>query len=185
VSAPELALATFPADVVELAALRRREAALAAVAARRGLALPEGGGVATTQGAVALAVRPARWLLLSAPAATGSAAAHWAEACTGAAVAVDLSCALAALHLAGPAAPAVLARGCRLDLELFPAGRAAATIIAQVAVILAALPSGMLILTPASTARHLREWLAAAARPFGLTTQGDITLTALSGDPYS
>ena len=180
-SAPEVTLATFPADVVELAALRSREAALAAVAARRGPPCPRAAG-GDHPGAVALAVRPARWLLLSAPAATGSAAAHWAER-AGAAVAVDLSCALAARTLPAPRPPCWPVAAA--SISSLPAGRAAAAVIAQVAVILAALPSGMLILTPASTARHLREWLAAAARPFGLTTQRDITLTALSGDPYS
>ena len=181
-SAPEITLTPCAADVVELAALRNRETALIAAVARHGLALPACGGLVTASEAVALAVRPARWLLLASPAAAGSSAAHWSEACSGLAAAVDLSCALAALHLAGPATGAVLARGCRLDLEFFPVGQAAATIIAQVAVILAALPSGMLILTPTSTARHLRDWLAATARPFGFVTQADVTVSALSGE---
>jgi heterotetrameric sarcosine oxidase gamma subunit len=182
VSAPEVTLATCPADIVELAALRHRAAALGAAVARRGLTLPDCGRVVNAAGTMALAVRPTRWLMLSMPEAAASAVTRWSEACAGAAAAVDLSSGLAALHLAGPAAQAVLARGCRLDLECFPVGRAAATIMAQVAVILAALPSGMLLLTPASTARHFREWLASAARPFGFATRADITLTALSGD---
>jgi hypothetical protein len=36
-----------------------------------------------------------------------------------------------------------------------------------VPVVLAALPRGMLLLTPSSTAQHFAEWLETAARPFG------------------
>ena len=41
--------------------------------------------------------------------------------------------------------------------------------MAQVAVTLAVLPAGVLLLTPSSTARHFQEWLAAAARSFDFT----------------
>jgi hypothetical protein len=44
---------------------------------------------------------------------------------------------------------------------------------------------GMLILTPASTARHFREWLEGAARPFGLAPGAEVSVTALSGDTNS
>jgi sarcosine oxidase gamma subunit len=81
----------------------------------------------------------------------------------------------------------MLARGCRLDLEptLFPPGRAAATIIAQVPVTLAALASGMLLLTPATTGRHLRHWLAATARPFGLMPVTSVSVATLTGDRFA
>jgi sarcosine oxidase subunit gamma len=88
------------------------------------------------------------------------------------------------LHLAGPAVSDVLARGCRLDLHpaAFLPGSAAATSMAQVSVTLARLHAGWLLLTPSSTARHLREWLAAAARPFGLLERGNVNVAALSGE---
>jgi heterotetrameric sarcosine oxidase gamma subunit len=186
-ASPGVGLAACLADIVELAALRGRTDDLANIASSRGCTLPAPGRIAVADGTLALCVRPARWLLLSSPASAGASVSLWQDACAGTAAAVDLSSGLSALHLTGPDAREALARGCRLDLdpEVFPAGHAAATIMAQVAAILAALPSGMLILTPASTARHLREWLAAAAQAFGVTPRADVTVSALSGDPYS
>jgi len=193
VSAPEslsgaapgagVAIGLCRAELVELAALRGRAHGLQVIAARRGLTLPPLGRLAAAADALVLCVRPERWLLLTSPALAGAAAARWQELCAGTAAAVDQSSGLTALYLAGPKVRDVLARGCRLDLaaEIFPQGRAAATTMAQVATILAALPTGVLILTPASTARHLREWLEAAAQPFGLVPRADITVSALSG----
>src|SRR4029077_5615429 len=108
-------------------------------------------------------------------------------ACARVGAAVALSSGLAAWHLAGPRVREVLSRACRLDLDpqVFPAGSAAATLMAQVAVILAVLPSGLLLLTPATTARHLREWLASTAKPFGLVPGADVTVAAVSGDKVS
>ena len=40
--------------------------------------------------------------------------------------------------------------------------------------------SGLVLLTPASTARHVREWLTATGRPFGLTAGPDVTVAELS-----
>jgi heterotetrameric sarcosine oxidase gamma subunit len=184
---PGVTLAAARADIVELSALRERAHVLKALAARRAMALPALGRVVAARDTLSLCVRPERWLLLAAPATAGVTAAHWQESCTGMAAVVDLSSGLHALHLAGPRSREALARGCRLDLDpdVFPAGHAAATIIAQVAAILAALPVGMLILTPASTARHFREWLEGAARPFGLAPGAEVSVTALSGDTNS
>jgi sarcosine oxidase subunit gamma len=184
---PGVVLGVCRADVVDLATLRNRNHVLRTLATRRGMSLPALGRLVLTGDMLILGVRPERWLLLTSPVAPGVAAATWQEACTGAAAAIDLSCAFAALHLAGPRAREALARGCRLDLDpdVFPAGRVAATIIAQVATILAALSSGILILTPTSTARHFREWLAGAARPFGLAQRAETTVTARTGDQFS
>jgi len=87
----------------------------------------------------------------------------------------------ALLYLAGAGARELLTRGCRLDLDrgAFPPGSAAATLIAQVSVILAALDSGFLLLTPATTARHLREWLLASGAPFGLQRTAGVTVAQL------
>jgi sarcosine oxidase gamma subunit len=78
----------------------------------------------------------------------------------------------------------MLARGCRLDLEAgaFPAGRAAATIMVQVPAILARLTAGMLLLTPATTARHLREWLVETSQPFGLALAPDASVSTLCAE---
>jgi len=177
-------LASCPADVVEIAAFHGRAPELERIAGARGLDLPPPGQLARASRPLALCVRPARWLLLAPPASPGATAAHWQAACGRMGAAVDLSSGLVAWHLAGPQVREVLSRACRLDLdpEVFPAGRAAATIMAQVAVILAVLPSGLLLLTPATTARHLREWLASTAKPFGLVLRADVTVAALPGD---
>jgi len=173
-------LGTCAADIVELAAFRGRARELESLAIERGARLAPFGGCAPMQGQLSLAVRPQRWLLLTAPVAAAPAATRWQGACAGIGAAVDLSSALAVFHLAGSAARAVLARGCRLDLhpDAFPSWRAAATPIAQVAVILASLPAGWLLLAPATTARHFHEWLVSAAKPFGLrsTTQPSLDL---------
>jgi len=182
-----VALGSCPADIVELAALREREYVLKALTGRRGVSLPHFGRLAAAGDTLALCVRPQRWLLLSAPLAPGLTAAAWQAPCAGMAAVVDLSSALVAVHLSGPRAREALARSCRLDLDpdVFPPGHAAATIMAQVGAILAAVPAGMLILTPASTARHLHEWLVSAARPFGLAPRADVSVAALAGGSHS
>ena len=187
-SAPEVAaargvwLAGCDCDVVELSTY-----ALAAPDARRrvaGVELAPFGHVSKGAGHLVLSVRPGRWLLLSATAAPGVTAADWAAACAPQGAVVDLSSALTALVLAGPKLREALARGCRLDLapREFQSGQAAATIIAQVAVTLAMLPGCLLLLTPASTAQHLREWLVATAEPFGLRRVPGVSFTDVCGE---
>jgi heterotetrameric sarcosine oxidase gamma subunit len=121
------------------------------------------GRVRSAGDSIALGHRPERWLILSPPGPAGAAATAWQAVLAGAGTAVDLSSGLSVFRLVGPhdAIRSALARGCRLDLdgEVFPAGHVAATIIAQVSVILARLADGMLLLTPSTTARHFREWL--------------------------
>jgi sarcosine oxidase subunit gamma len=171
-----------PLDVIELSAYEGRGAELGRIAATHGAPLPPFGRSTAAQARLSLCVRPERWLLLSAPA---TAAAHtWQSLCSGQAAVVELSSALSAFLLAGVAARTVLTRGCRLDLdpEVFRPGHAAATIMAQVSVTLAALPAGVLLLTPASTARHFREWLAAAAAPFALAPYTEMSFPELCGD---
>jgi heterotetrameric sarcosine oxidase gamma subunit len=173
-----------PADVVELAAVRDRAQVLKALARRRGMQLPDLGHVVASEGTLVLCVRPERWLVVTPPESSGSAAAGWQAACAGCGIGVDLSSALTALEVAGPAVRTLLARGCRLDLDpdVFPAGHAAATIMAQVPVILAALETAVLLLTPSSTARHFREWLTHAGQPFALAADEDASFAPVSGD---
>jgi heterotetrameric sarcosine oxidase gamma subunit len=174
-------------DIIQIAALPQRGGELERIARARALQLPALGCAALGPETLTMSVRPERWLLLAPPAPPGATAQLWHTACAPAGAALDLSCALSSLHLAGPAVREMLARGCRLDLHppVFPPGAAAATIIAQVSVILAALPSGMLLLTPSSTARHLRAWLGSTAQPFGFMPQTDVTVAELSGDQGS
>lgn len=148
-------------DVVEIVGLRGRAQELRRLAERRAVTLPPMGHVSVAGEHLALCVRPERWLLLAPPATPGALAEQWRTACGGNGIVVDLSSGLAAFRLADPALCERLARGCRLDLDpqVFPAGRAAATIMMQVSVILARLADGMLLLTPSTTARHCREWL--------------------------
>lgn len=175
-------LADCGCDVVELGAY----AANAADARRRvaGIELSPFGQVSLNPQHLVLSVRPGRWLLLSAPAPAGTSAASWAAACAGQAAVVDLSSALSAFVLAGPRLREMLARGCRLDLAPgeFRSGQAAATIMAQVVVVLAQLPQCMLILTPSSTARHLREWLVANSQPFGLASVAGVFFSDVCGE---
>jgi heterotetrameric sarcosine oxidase gamma subunit len=179
-----ISCARVQADIIELAALRERTQVLKALAARRALPLPPVGWVAAARDTLVLCVRPERWLVLSVPAGAGVSLAGWRAAGAACVAAIELSSGLSALHLAGPAVLEVLARGCRLDLHptAFVSGSAAATSMAQVQVIIAALPAGWLLLTPSSTAQHLREWLAATAAPFGFTPAGNVTVGFLSGE---
>ena len=178
-------LATCLTDVVELAALRGRRAALERIAAARGVPLPEFGRVTVGQGQLLICVRPERYLALTAAAAAGASVAAWQAACAGCAATVDLSSGLTMLVLAGARARELLTRGWRLDLDTraFPAGYAAASTLAQVAVTVAALGSSLLILTPATYARHLREWLGGGARSIGLAVGPDVSIAALCGEP--
>ena len=175
-------LADLSCDVVELAAY----AANAADARRRvaGIELPPFGQVSLDAEHLVLSVRPGRWLVLSLAASAGASAAAWAAACAEQAAVVDLSSALSAFVLAGPRLREMLSRGCRLDLDPreFRGGQAAATIMAQVAVILAQLPECLLLLTPSSTARHLREWLVMSSQPFGLASVAGVSFTDVCGD---
>lgn len=184
-SAPEgVELTLCSTDIVEMAALRGRARDLQAIAARRNIELPALGHTVVAANQIALCVRPDRWLMLTAPALPGVSAQTWQAVCVGSGAAVDLSSGLAALYLRGIAIREVLSRGCRLDLdpEVFPAGRAAATLMNQVSVIIAALSSGLLLLTPATTARHVHEWLANTARPFGFEAQPEAPFSMLGGD---
>jgi sarcosine oxidase, subunit gamma len=186
VSAPEgptgVRLARVQLDVREWIAFD--EPALRRHASGAGIELAAPQGLRVAAGRLTLSVRPGRWLLLAPEATPGAAGSAVPTPPPATGACVELSSALAAFLLAGAGARAVLARGCRLDLDarVFPAGRAAATLMAQVAVTLGALPGGFLLLTPATTAGHFEEWLTATARPFGLDARAALTFQELSGD---
>jgi len=171
-------------DLIEVAALRGRAAELERRAAASGAPLAPLGRAHAAAAHLVLSVRPDRWLILAAPRPPGETAEHWERLCAGCGVTVELTCAWCAFELGGPSAREVLARGCRLDLDplAFAAGHAAATIVAQVAVTLTALPASLLILTPSTTARHFREWLTTVAEPFGLALPAQVAATELIGE---
>jgi heterotetrameric sarcosine oxidase gamma subunit len=170
--------------VVELAAFRQQREEVWTQAVRSGWSLPAMGRVQVQVNRLALSVRPDRWLLLTTHNAKEEDAASWEKRLGGSAAVIDHSSGLAAFGLSGPSMRDVLARGCRVDLDpsAFPAGSAAATIVAQVPVVLGAVSSGLLLLTPSTTARHLREWLAHTATPFGFEFAATRSLAVLSGD---
>jgi heterotetrameric sarcosine oxidase gamma subunit len=180
-------VALCDAGILELAALRARSAALSSIAAERHTPLPALGRLNRGAHGLTLAVRPERWLLIHSAAAPATVAQAWRDACAGCAAVVELSAALTVFHVSGGAAREMLKRGCRLDLDprLFPSHAAAATVIVQLPVIIAALASGLLLLTPSSTARHFREWLLSAARPFGLTAVASVSVAELSGESFT
>jgi heterotetrameric sarcosine oxidase gamma subunit len=182
-----LRLETSASDIVEIAALRGRARDLERIALGRGVQLPALGRTVVAPDHVALCVRPERWLILTPPVSAGASAAVWQGACAGLGAALDLSSGLSALELAGSAAREVLVRSCRIDLDpdAFPLGAACATIMVQVPVILVALASGVLLLTPASTARHFHEWLVSTAKPFGFMPPSQLNDAAVSGDTLS
>ena len=170
-SAAGITLLPWAAEIVEVAPLRHGVEAARRFGAACAQPLPELGHVNIGASQLAVCVRPARWLLL-APLTRQIPAARvvsWRQGCAESAVVSELSSALAAFLLAGSAVREMLARGCRLDLDprVFPSGTAAATVMVQVSVILAALPRGMLLLTPSSTAQHFGEWLDNTLQPFG------------------
>ena len=170
-------------DILELCAARGRVDEFAAFARDRGMELPGTGRVVIGTERLILCVRPGRWLILTPPTIkiSGDVITGWRPAGAALGAAVDLSAGYEVLLLKGRRSVEVLARGCRLDLDpqVFPQGRAAATIMAQVPAMLASLPAGMLLLTPATTARHFTEWLGAAAQAFGLMPQSAISMADL------
>jgi sarcosine oxidase subunit gamma len=176
-------LNTCAAQITEIGAARGRTPDLVARLRAHGLELPGIGRLTMAAERLLLCVRPERWLVIASPESPGADAASiaWRQGGDAVSGAVDLSAAHAGLLLQGARSAEVLARGCRLDLDrhAFPPGSAAATIIAQTQVYMAALPIGMLLLAPSSLARHFRNWLAGAASPFGLMPQSTISVANL------
>jgi len=168
VSAVELGACSL--DIVQLSAIPGRTQELERTVRARGAGLSAFGRALGAERQLVLCVRPSRWWWIGPPGAACARAGEWRQACAGAGRVVDLSSALTALHLAGPASVDVLRRLCRLDLHpaLFTPGAAAVTVMAQLSVTMVSLGTGWLLLTPASTGRDLKESLGHAARPFGL-----------------
>ncbi|HEX2791436.1 MAG TPA: sarcosine oxidase subunit gamma family protein [Steroidobacteraceae bacterium] len=182
-----LRLETSASDIIEIAALRGRARDLDRIALGHGVQLPPLGRALVATDHLTLCVRPERWLVLTPPASAGASAAVWQAVCAGLGAVLDLSSGLSALELAGPDAREVLVRSCRIDLDpqAFPVGAACATIMAQVPVTLVALASGVLLLTPASTARHFHQWLVSTSRCLGFVPPSHPDDATVSGDEPS
>lgn len=122
-------------DLVQVMVRRGREDALArAMQDAFGMAPPAAGRSAAGRDATAIWIQPGAWMLTAPRGEEGVLAARAASAFAGLAAVEDQSHGRTTIAVSGPAARAVLARGCRLDLHprAFGPGRAAGTQIAQV-----------------------------------------------------
>lgn len=144
------------ADVRECVALRDGWKEIEFRTQQSGVALPPLGRWIRCESSMLLHVRPQRLLVLSPPA---SPAMGWCPTDHPGIAVIDQSGGLGALRLGGPAARQVLERSCRLDLRRgFRTGDAAATMLVQISVTLAVLPSSYLILAGSTFLHHLCEW---------------------------
>jgi sarcosine oxidase subunit gamma len=125
-----------------------------------GIALPAANRAATTDATTALSLGPGRWLLIGP--ALGERL-HGAEAAV-----IDQSDARTVIRVAGPETRALLAQGTGIDLASFATGSVAATLLADIAVVLhAGEREAIDVYVPRSYALALWEWLLEAAAPYG------------------
>ena len=160
VSAPE----RVHFSIVQVAAWRGGDAALASRLQTLGWELPPLGRAWFGERRTALCVQPHHWLLLhEAQDKTQDPdfAARCREAVADTGAVVELTAARSAWRLRGETARRSLAAGCRLDLapSAFAIGQAAATTIAQVHATLIASPDGWLLLCSSSVTKHFEAWL--------------------------
>jgi sarcosine oxidase subunit gamma len=154
-----------PLSLIQVAVSASAAAAVRGVLATLGLDLPLVPNSATGDDArTVLWTGAGRWLVAEATGTTPS----WPSAIAALPTAVtDLGHARTVLRLAGPAAPALLAKDCGLDLHpgAFPPGACAQTLFAHVSVLLHAIDDAPTfdLYVPRSYARHLWELLADAA----------------------
>jgi len=136
-----------------------------------GVALPARPGtwVATPAGGRVVWLGPDEWLVLDPTTTPWDLEPRLREALAPAGgAAVDVSAQRVVLELSGPLARDLLAAGCAVDTHpsVFPAGRAAQTLLAQAGVVLLALSDDgrhYELLVRSSFARYLADWLVDAA----------------------
>lgn len=136
-----------------------------------GVALPARPGtwVATPGGGRVVWLGPDEWLVLDPTTTPWDLEPRLREALAPAGgAAVDVSAQRVVLELSGPLARDLLAAGCAVDTHpsVFPAGRAAQTLLAQAGVVLLALSDDgqhYELLVRSSFARYLADWLVDAA----------------------
>jgi heterotetrameric sarcosine oxidase gamma subunit len=142
-----------------------------ALASALGLSLPEPGKAATAGTTTAIWLQPGCWLV-AAPRASGSELIRRLTACCAQnAAIVDQTYGKVVLRLSGKRARDVLAKGCRIDLHprVFGPGRAASTIIAQIACVVVQIDDSPQfdLIVPSTMAESFFEWLLASAAEYG------------------
>lgn len=159
-----------PLRLVQVAAFRDSEAALAARLQASGWQLPAFGRAWFSGERSVCCVRPRRWLLIEEAGPATAADTAFGPACVAAVgeagAVTELGAARCAWRITDPTAREWLAAGCRLDLQaqVFTPGSAAVTLLAQVPVMLVAEPAAWLLYGPSSMHDHLAHWLGNAAR---------------------
>jgi heterotetrameric sarcosine oxidase gamma subunit len=165
-SAPEsiadLRFERASADLVEVVARRGRHRDVTYAGRARNLHLPDLGRANWTDASVTLCTRPDRWWVIAPERPSAETAARISALLGTGAIVVDQSSGYAIFDLIGTEWRSVLAAGCRLDLDpdLFPPGHVAATLLAQIAVVLIPHPTGLFVIVPTTFAHHFETWLA-------------------------
>lgn len=134
-SAAPLRIALPAREIVQVSVRRGRDVDLAAALRRDpGLELPGAGRAATGGGVTAIWVQAGGWYLHAPRAGEGVLANRIAAICGGLAAVDDQSHGRTTLHISGPRAREILARGCRLDLHPreFAPGRATTTMVGHI-----------------------------------------------------
>lgn len=169
---PAVALTVLAAAARFSLRCRADDAAARGGLANIGLVLPQTAHAVTIfdAGGRVMWLGPNEWAVV-APAHLREVLAGWlAEAVAGTTAAVvDVSDAVVALRLEGPAAVDVLAAGCPLDLHVsaFAVGRCARSRLAKVDVVLyRRAEASFEVEVGRSVARYAYDWLVAAAREF-------------------
>lgn len=147
-----------------------REAAPARAEQVLGTAWPKTTGSVASGRADILALGPTDWLVVTPNAEGEPLCAALNEAFQGSSFrATDVSSALARIQVSGPAAQAVLAKACALDLHesVFPTGRSARTRFAGMPVVIRhTAPSSFECTVSLSYRTYLLSWLADASLEF-------------------
>lgn len=149
-----------------------------AVARAIGIAPPErpnavAGTADLALGPRALWLGPEEWLVATAPDVTAATLKGLTEALADHhAAVIDVSDARAVIHLSGPAARAVLAKGCSLDFHprVFTPGQCAQSLLARAGVLIHQVSAEPVyeIYVARSFAHYLWTWLEDAASEFGV-----------------
>jgi sarcosine oxidase subunit gamma len=145
--------------------VRVEPSAQPALSAALGLALPGPNHVSADGDRGVLWLAPDGWLVIGGPDEQTLRSALAGHACS----VVDVSAQRSTVVLAGPAAPAILAHGCALDLErVMTVGRCAQTTVARAPVLLwRPAEREFRLLVRISFASYLRAWLADASTEYG------------------
>ncbi len=164
-----------PQPCVQLAARAGSVAALAETMRPLGLTLPGPGGWSAGGGWRAIWVGPERWLVFGPASDRDDIERSLRDRLGPLASVSDQSDARVVLRLSGPRVREALSKGIGIDLHprAFSAGRAAATLAAQIGVVIWQLDDAPTyeLAVARSYAGSLAEWLVGAAAEYGLQVQ--------------